>query len=113
MNRRMLPAINFKAYRKPKFLIACYQEWGVGVLFNGGHFKRAECPLCTPEGERSRCCSWSFETCSFYCHKCRARGDALQLVMLRLSCSVIEAAKWLEQKAGPAGSGLVVSTEDA
>lgn len=108
MNRRLLPTINFRAYRKPRYLVAVYEEYGLGVLSPCGRYKRAECPLCTPPGERSRCCSWSFERCSFFCHKCKARGDALEMVRRLLNCSVVEAAKWLEQKAGPAGSGLVV-----
>lgn len=111
VNRRMLPKVNFKAYKKAKFLQAVYNEYGRGVLFNGYRFVRAECPLCTPVGVRSRCCSWSFEKCSFYCHRCKKHGDALELVRLLTGRNVMDAAKWLEEKAGPSGSGLVASRD--
>jgi len=109
MKRQLYPQINFAAYRKAKYLLACYSEWGRGVVFNGIRFKREACPLCSSSDSRSRCFSWSFQTCSFYCHKCKARGDALELVCLKLGYSKVAAAKWLDVNAGPSDSGVVVA----
>lgn len=108
MNRLLLPKINFKAYRHSRYLRACYYEWGRGAMVYGLRYVRESCPLCQPPGSRSRVFSWSFDKCAYYCHKCKARGDAIQLVRDVSKCSAVEAAKWLEQKAGPAESGLVI-----
>jgi len=108
MKRRVLPPINFKAYRKPIYLHAAYDEWGRGTARYGQSYSREACPLCHGVDERGRCFAWNFSGCSFYCHKCKKGGDALELVKLILKCSVVEAAKWLEERGGPAGSGLVV-----
>ena len=111
MNRRLLPAINFKAYRKPIYLRIVYDEFGVEVGGRMRSYHRSPCPLCRSESSRGRCFAWSFEKCSWYCFKCKMRGDALELVRLMLSCSAVQAAKWLEQRGGPAGSGLVIQSE--
>jgi hypothetical protein len=106
MNRRILPSIKFKAYRKPSYLRIVYDEFGTEI---GGRIKsyhRSPCPICRSDSARGRCFAWSFEKCAFYCFKCKARGDALELVRLLLTCSVVDAAKWLEQRGGPSGSGL-------
>lgn len=108
MNRRLLPKVNFKAYRRPQFLYACYAEWGKEYLGWKARYARGCCPLCQPTKEKGRSFSWSFEKASFYCHSCKKRGDALELVMLMTGCDLMSAAKWLEQRGGPSGSGLVV-----
>jgi hypothetical protein len=107
MVRLKLPRIDFKKYRQPRALMACYDLWGKGVAFRGQRFKREACPLCCKPGRGDRCFSWDFASCSFYCHKCGAKGDALELVKRMLCVNIIQAAKWLEAKLGPTGSGLV------
>lgn len=107
MVKRILPRINFKSYRQPKYLEAVHREYAREARVYIGRYARGACPLCTPAVKASRCFSWSFEKCSFYCHACKQKGDALELVKLLRRCSVIEAAKWLEERGGPAGSGLV------
>lgn len=113
MKRRVLPRIDFKKYRKPRYLLACHSEWGRGAVVYAAGYKRESCPLCQGANAEGRVFSWSFEKCAFYCHRCKATGDALQMVRLMLRCNVIEAAKWLEEKAGPAGSGLVLPVASA
>lgn len=108
MNRRLLPRVNFKAYRHPKFLRAVYDEYGKEFLGWKARYARGACPLCQSDAAKGRAFSWSFEKCAFFCHSCKARGDALELVMRLRGCSLMEAAKWLEQRGGPSGSGLVV-----
>lgn len=110
MKRRVLPPINFRAYRKPIYLHAVYDEIGRGTARFGQSYARESCPLCQQTDERGRNFAWNFDKCSWYCHKCRRGGDALELAKLFWKCSVVEAAKWLEQRGGPAGSGLVLST---
>lgn len=110
MNRRMLPKVNFKAYRKPQFLYAVYAEFGREYLGWKARYARGCCPLCQPDLSKGRAFSWSFEKCAYYCHSCKARGDALDLVMRLLGLKLMDAAKWLEQRGGPSGSGLVVSS---
>jgi hypothetical protein len=110
VKRRVLPPINFKAYRKPIYLHVVYDDFGRGTARYGQSYSRESCPICQGTDERGRCFVWNFAACSFYCHKCKANGDALELVRRIWKCSVVEAAKWLEQRGGPAGSGLVVST---
>lgn len=105
------PRINFRAYRHERYMLAVYQHYGQGVAFRGQAAKRESCPLCSASDRRSRCFSWSFQHCAFYCHKCKARGDALELVRVLRRCPVVEAARWLEEMAGPAGSGLVTAQE--
>ena len=108
MKRRVLPPINFKAYRRPVYMHAVHDEFGLGVVMHRQSYKRGPCPICHGGGERPRCFAWDFDKCSFYCHACKKGGDALELVKLLKGCSVIEAAKWLEEQGGPAGSGLVL-----
>ena len=108
MNRRLLPRINFKAYRRPIFLHAVYDEYGRGTARYGQSYSRESCPICQGVDERGRSFAWNFDGCSFYCHKCKKGGDALELVKLIRKCGVVEAAKWLEERGGPAGSGLVL-----
>lgn len=109
MKRRVMPPINFKLYRKPSYLYAVYDEWGSGGMVYRQSYRRESCPICCHSDKRSRCFSWSFERCAFYCFSCRAKGDALELVQRLKRCSVVEAAKWLEERGGPSGSGLVLS----
>ena len=108
VNRRLLPRIDFKAYRKPQFLYAVYDEWGQGGMVYRMRYKRESCPICQRPDRRGRSFSWSFERCSFYCFSCRAKGDALELVRVLKGCSVVEAAKWLEERGGTSGSGLLL-----
>jgi len=110
MKRRVLPPINFRAYRRPVYLHAVHDEFGTGLVMHRQSYKRSPCPICSGDNTRQRCFAWNFDLCSFYCHACKKGGDALELVKLLLKCSVVEAAKWLEERGGPAGSGLVLST---
>lgn len=108
MNRRLLPRINFRAYRRPIYLHCCYDEWGWGAVKLGQSYTRGSCPICESADQRTRSFAWNFDKCSFYCFKCGRNGDALELVKQVKKCSVIEAAKWLEERGGESGSGLVL-----
>jgi len=103
------PRINFKAYRRPIYLLACYSMWAPETVVYAGRYRRGACPICGPDKKPSRCFSWSFEKCAFFCHSCKAKGDAVELVRLLMKCSVVDAAKWLEERGGPSGSGIVLA----
>ena len=103
------PRINFKAYRKPAYMLAVHKVFGPDVMVYAVRYRRGPCPLCCPVKYNARCFSWSFEKCAFYCHSCKAKGDALELVRLLMKCSVVDAAKWLEERGGPSGSGIVLA----
>ena len=109
MVKRILPRINFKSYRQPRYLLAVYAVFAPETIVYAGRYRRGACPICGPSKRPSRCFSWSFEKCSFYCLACGEKGDALELVRLLMKCSVMEAAKWLEERGGPSSSGLVLS----
>lgn len=103
-----LPKINFRAYRHERYLRAVHEVYGQGVLIHRVRYARESCPLCQPGERGGRCFSWSFERCAFYCFKCGAKGDAVELVRRLIGGKVVDAAKWLEQRGGPSGSGLVL-----
>ena len=103
-----LPKIDFKKYRHERYLRAVHEEYGQGVLIHRVRYARESCPLCQPGTRGGRCFAWSFERCAFFCFRCGAKGDALELVRRLKGVKVVEAAKWLEERGGPSGSGLVL-----
>lgn len=106
MKANRMPTVDFKVYDTDHFFALVYAEYVSGGPVTNRISVRSACPLCERTEASGRKCSWNFFFRRWYCHGCGKHGDALEMVQQKRECSVMQAARWLEQKGGPTESGL-------
>lgn len=92
------PRVDFKAYKSGHFLRLVIAEFGLKSSRGTPLTHRGPCPMCCDGKPAARFFACEMSKGVWYCHKCRASGDALDLWARLAKVAVWQAALDLSAK---------------